>query len=275
MALRLKQSISLSSRNTTTAVGGLVLLLPCSSAVTTSSVKNITTRRSSQWAPLRPTKRLQSSFTPAAADLHDHQDIRQNVHHAFTNNHGRRNAYEEYQQPREISHGDVAAEDRPPLSLLRMSSVLRSLAVNTISSSPFLLHPSLTVMAMLANSKSAILSPDRNPLLNWLLKRTFYAQYCGGENAPELQTTVSGLKEMGYEGVILVYAKEVEIDHKDEQTGVEVPVEEVRVEATPETLADIETWKNGTLETVRLAERGDMVALKYVSCTRSSSLSTH
>jgi hypothetical protein len=142
-----------------------------------------------------------------------------------------------------------------------MTAVIRSLAVNTISSTPLLLAPSLTLMAFMANSHNVFLNPDRNPLLRWFLKRTFYAQYCGGENAPELQRTVQGLKKMGYEGVILVYAKEVEIDHTGEEPAVDA-----RMEATSEALADIETWKNGTLETVRLAEKGDMVALKYVPC---------
>ena len=72
---------------------------------------------------------------------------------------------------------------------------------------------------------------------------------------------MGGLKQMGYEGVILVYAKEVDVDHTDEGTGVgATPVKEMV--ATAEQLADIETWKNGTLETVRLTGKGDMVALK-------------
>ena len=142
-----------------------------------------------------------------------------------------------------------------------MTQIVRSLAVNTISSSPFLLHPSLTVMAFLANSHSAIFNPDRNPFLRWLLKRTFYAQYCGGENQTELRRTMGGLKQMGYEGVILVYAKEVDVDHTNEGTGVGATPAQ-RMVATAEQLADIETWKNGTLETVRLTEKGDMIALK-------------
>ncbi|KAA8574704.1 hypothetical protein EYC84_003954 [Monilinia fructicola] len=113
-----------------------------------------------------------------------------------------------------------------PLSILPLSTVIRSLAVNTISSSPLLLSPSLKIMTILAHSQNPILSPDRNPLLRFLLKNTFYKQFCAGETHAEVQST--------------------------EQTSMWKKC--VKNEVLP--------WAEGTLATVRLAEPGDFVSIK-------------
>lgn len=123
-----------------------------------------------------------------------------------------------------------------------------------------LLPPSLALMSALANSTNAVFNPDRNPLLKMFLKKTFYAQYCAGENAVEVRRTVDGLKEIGFTGVILGYAREVVLS--EEQTrdlaacaaDGDAAEECVREEVIP--------WAAGTMETVRLAQPGDFVALK-------------
>src|SRR6266566_2590561 len=56
-----------------------------------------------------------------------------------------------------------AVARRAPTSVLPLTTVLRSLATTTISSSPFLLPPSLAIMSLLANSRSPFLNPDKNP----------------------------------------------------------------------------------------------------------------
>ena len=66
-----------------------------------------------------------------------------------------------------------------------------------------------------------------------------------------MKKTVDGLKKMGYQGVILGYAKEVVLEGQSKVTEQADPTEE------------ISAWKHGTLETVRLAAKGDYVALKY------------
>jgi proline dehydrogenase len=114
-------------------------------------------------------------------------------------------------------------------------------------------------MAILARSKSPILSPDSNPLLRSFLKHTFYRQFCAGETPTEVKRTVDGLKSIGFSGVVLGYAKEVVLDQKQKDNlascGEGAAAEEcIRNEIIP--------WKNGTLETVRLTSPGDFVALK-------------
>ncbi|KAK2625505.1 hypothetical protein QTJ16_004817 [Diplocarpon rosae] len=148
-----------------------------------------------------------------------------------------------------------------PLSILPLSSILRSLATMSISSSPLLLRPCLHIMHKLAHSTSPILSPDSNPLLSILLKRTFYAQFCAGETSSEVQATVSRLRSLGFSGVILAYAKEVVLD----KTQASAPIQNKDTESESEARIknEIIPWANGTLETVRMTRPGDFVALKF------------
>ncbi|KAH0544332.1 hypothetical protein GP486_008521 [Trichoglossum hirsutum] len=117
-------------------------------------------------------------------------------------------------------------------------------------------------MAYLARSPSRLLSPDRSFLMHWILKRTLYAQFCAGENRMETRTTIGRLKGMGYSGVILAYARELELDH---DTASELVGEHKENEKS---LEDAQLWKEGTLETVRLASAGDFVAVKKGSNTQ-------
>ncbi|KAI9801884.1 MAG: proline dehydrogenase [Piccolia ochrophora] len=115
-------------------------------------------------------------------------------------------------------------------------------------------------MSMLAHSSSPILNPDRNPLLRWLLKRTFYAQFCAGENAKEVKETVDELKRMGYQGVILAYAKEEVVKHSAAKA---LGDRTVSGEAAEKADREAKTWRDATLETVRMTASGDFVALKF------------
>ncbi|KAI0474154.1 proline dehydrogenase [Xylariaceae sp. FL0804] len=150
----------------------------------------------------------------------------------------------------------------PPLSVLPLSTVLRNLSTTTISSSPALLPPSLAIMNTLAYSERAILNPDRNPALRWALKKTFYAQFCAGENAGEVRRTVDGLKKIGFTGVILGYAREVVLTETQTRTLASAAAAD-GAEAEARIRAEVDPWKAGTLETVQIAKRGDFVALKF------------
>ncbi|KAI1102483.1 proline dehydrogenase [Jackrogersella minutella] len=154
-----------------------------------------------------------------------------------------------------------------PLSVLPLSTVLRNLATTSISSSPILLPPSLAIMNSLAHSNQAVLNPDKNPLLRWFLKKTFYAQFCAGENAAEVRHTIDGLKKIGFTGVILGYAREIVLSETQTHSlsacdSGPVADECVRNEIGP--------WAAGTLETVRLARPGDFVALKFSGAGRQA-----
>ncbi|MCJ1394179.1 proline dehydrogenase [Xylographa bjoerkii] len=144
---------------------------------------------------------------------------------------------------------------KPPLSLLPLSTLLRSYCITSLSCSPLLLSPSLSLLSALAHSKSPLLNPDRNPVLRYALKKTFYAQFCAGETAGEVRKTMTSLKDMGFEGVILGYAREVVME-EGESVGKE------ETDAAIMT-AEVNAWRKGTLETVSLAEKGDYVALKF------------
>jgi hypothetical protein len=115
-------------------------------------------------------------------------------------------------------------------------------------------------MSTLAHSQSPLLSPDKNPLLHFFLKGTFYKQFCAGENAAEVKQTITGLKDIGFKGVILGYAREVVLDDKQKASLASCGVGEV-AEACIQN--EIIPWAKGTLETVRLASPTDFVALKF------------
>lgn len=148
---------------------------------------------------------------------------------------------------------------RAPLALLPLSMILRSLATTIVSSSPILLPPSLRIMAALAHSTNPLFNPDRNPILRYALKNSFYAQFCAGENALEVRRTVAKLKNIGFTGVILGYAKEVVLNNEQ---AADLTASKAGVETSEGIENEIMPWAAGTMETVRLAEAGDYVALK-------------
>jgi proline dehydrogenase len=170
----------------------------------------------------------------------------------------RRTSSTTVEAPGLIPPPSLMGPSRTPLSVLPLSMILRSLATTTVSSSSLLLSPSLRIMSALAHSSNPLLNPDRNPILRFAMKKTFYAQFCAGENPVEVRRTVDRLKRIGFTGVILGYAKEVVVSESEARDLAQKKGEEsealVRSEVTP--------WAQGTLETVRLAQPGDFVALK-------------
>lgn len=98
-------------------------------------------------------------------------------------------------------------------------------------------------------TKSYLLSAERNPLLAKLLKSTFYAQFCIGENKKEVsQNTVLIREQLGYDGIMLEYALE--------------SLGEGGIPTIEETAREIEMWRKGMLDTVEMAKEGDFVGLK-------------
>lgn len=159
-----------------------------------------------------------------------------------------------------------ASEPRnAPLSVLPLSMIIRSLGTTVVSSSPILLPPSLRVMALLAHTTNPILNPDKNPLLRYFLKKTFYAQFCAGEDATEVRHTISRLKNIGFSGVILGYAKEVVLPESQAQ---DLGAQDMTKETQLDIDGEIAPWTTGTLATVGLAETGDYVALKFTGAGR-------
>lgn len=154
-----------------------------------------------------------------------------------------------------------------PLSCLSLTTLIRSYTITSVSSIPFLLRPSLTALAFLANTKSPLFSPNHNPVLHFLLKRTFYAQFCAGETPEEVRRTIDDLKTTGYNGVILGHAKEVVLT-KEDADGLDSSADEAHQAQI--NARDIGQWKQNTIDTINLAQEGDFVALKFTGAGRQA-----
>ncbi|KAH8427867.1 proline dehydrogenase family protein [Aspergillus melleus] len=139
-----------------------------------------------------------------------------------------------------------------PLAKLPLSSVLRSLMILSVSSSKLLLKPCIYTLSMLAHPKTPVLDVAKNPFLNLLVKHTIYKQFNAGENKLEVQRSIEDIKQLGYRGVLLGYAREVLVGEGDAD-----PLDE---KAARE---EIQMWLDGTLQTVDMAQEGDFVALKF------------
>lgn len=162
----------------------------------------------------------------------------------------------------------------PPLSALPTKVLLRSLLVSTISSKPLLLSPSLWLMSILCKpNRGWLTNVDRNPILHGILKKTFYEQFCAGETDAETRTTIRELKDMGFSGVIMTYAKETVFDHRtNTQQGLGIAALDAEKNGDPlhpsvAHCANIEAWHKGTLKTIDQLGDGDYLAMKLVvSC---------
>ncbi|KAK0370147.1 proline dehydrogenase [Colletotrichum limetticola] len=154
-----------------------------------------------------------------------------------------------------------------PLSGMPTGTLLRSLLVTTISSNRFLLIPALKTLSFLAKPGRTILfDVDRNPILHKILRKTFYDQFCTGETPQETKATVQSLKDLGFRGVILTYAKETVFDHLTQSSVEHGKLVGASADGFDE---DIESWKKGTLETAAQIEQGDYLAIKLTGAGRA------
>lgn len=152
-----------------------------------------------------------------------------------------------------------------PLAAVPLGSIIRSLFITSISCSAILQMPIIHIMLILAHSENPILNPDKNPFLHFLLKKTFYAQFCGGETPDEVRSTMANLKATGFDGVILTYAKEAVLSPKETEV---VNVDKSCKETDLDISTEIKPWYNSTMETINLAEPGDFVAVKLTGSGR-------
>ncbi|KAK6340399.1 proline dehydrogenase [Orbilia blumenaviensis] len=134
-----------------------------------------------------------------------------------------------------------------PLSTLPTPYLLRTILVCTVSTSPFL---SKVLTKLLLTYTNFLTS---SPIPKFFLKHTFYNHFCAGNTPTEIQSTLRRLKSWGFRGIILAYAKEVE-----------VPANPSKETISQEHLeADISTWRDATIETIKYAEPKSFVAVKY------------
>jgi hypothetical protein len=152
-----------------------------------------------------------------------------------------------------------------PLSLMPTNMLLRSLFIATVSSNKLLLLPSLHILSFFAKpNRSLLFNVDRNPILKAILKRTLYNQFCAGETERETRACVRQLKDLGFKGVILTFAKEMVYDDKSKKRNHHTSTSERfhEMEAAIAEDTDIEAWRVGTLKTVDLISEGDILAIK-------------
>lgn len=146
----------------------------------------------------------------------------------------------------------------PSMARLPTKLILRSLVLTSVMSSKLLLKPSLAALDIITNSKSAILNPDRNWILNKILRWTVYDHFCAGTTRQEVSKTVADIKKIGYQGVILGYSKEIIVDPADavvhDGSGARV--------YSDRCYEIVEEWKKGTLKTLRMIGAGDYLAVK-------------
>jgi hypothetical protein len=168
-----------------------------------------------------------------------------------------------------------------PLSALPARVLLRSLLVSTVSSKRYFLIPALSVMSFLCKpNRIWLFDVDRNPLLHKILKKTFYDQFCAGENGAQVKSTMQELKDMGFRGVIMTYAKETVFDHKtNSQHGLGIAAlknehGDVSIDAPVLQCPSIESWREGTVKTVDMLEGEDCLAVKYVDIPLSDDMMT-
>lgn len=163
----------------------------------------------------------------------------------------------------ETTHTPSQSLKQHPLAAMPTGMLLRSLFIATISSNKFLLIPSLHLLSFFSKpNRSYLFNVDRNPVLKALLKRTLYNQFCAGETELETKACVRQLKDLGFKGVILTYAKEMVFDHKAKSSNHHTSDKFVDAEAAVAKDTDIEAWRVGTLKTVDLISEGDILALK-------------
>lgn len=143
-----------------------------------------------------------------------------------------------------------------------LQMLLRSLFIATVSSKKWLLMPSLSLLSFFAKpGRSYLFNVDRNQVLHALLKKTLYNQFCAGESAQETKACCKALTDLGFKGVILTYAKEIVFDHKT--SAAHLPGDKSKgAETSAAKDAVIEEWRVGTLGTVDLIGKGDILAIK-------------
>ncbi|KAJ5062226.1 FAD-linked oxidoreductase-like protein, partial [Bipolaris maydis] len=139
---------------------------------------------------------------------------------------------------------------------------LRSFSIATISSKRYLLIPSLKLLSFFAKpGRSYLFNVDRNPVLHGILKKTFYNQFCAGESKQETKACCKSLKDLGFKGTILTYAKEMVFDHKSKASSFHAE-QAAKAETVSAHDPVIEEWRVGTLATVDMIDKGDILALK-------------
>ncbi|KAF7540446.1 hypothetical protein G7054_g1349 [Neopestalotiopsis clavispora] len=116
----------------------------------------------------------------------------------------------------------------------------------------------------MANSQSALLNPDRKPLLHVLVRKLCFDQFNASETETEVRKTIADFKSLGFRGVILGYAKEVNVTGGD--TDFDVPSSA----ATELDSECVKAWSDGVLKTLKMVGHGDFLAVKFSGASEAT-----
>lgn len=145
-----------------------------------------------------------------------------------------------------------------PLSRLPTGLLLRNIAIGQLLTSPTLARIGINVLKKLANTKSALLDPDRNPVLGKLIRVSIYDHFCAGTTPTEVQRTIRSVRQLGYGGVILCPAKEVAFDKETLKKGGP----SVDIGRGVDEVAMVAAWRDQALRTLTMVAEGDYVGIK-------------
>lgn len=156
--------------------------------------------------------------------------------------------------PKQTAQSQAVVVPASGLERLPTVNILRNLLLGSLFTSPLLFRMGMTILSGIANSRSALLNPDANPILRALVKPLVYDQFCAGTNQYEIYKTRDTIKRMGFSGIILCYGKEIQVSSSGglHSTG--------RGDAN-QTL-EINMWRDGNLKTLDMVGEGDWLGMK-------------
>ena len=190
-------------------------------------------------------KHTSSSCYITSRRVHTNTPHRRNIHSSPHNDNSA--AYPNFDSPaaNAVSATKPTKAEASTLAFLPLTQVLRSYLITAVSSSPRMLDASSAVLRRMLESKNFLFSLEKNPLARALLYNTFYKQFCAGSTPEQVSATSKQLREQGYGGVILEYAREVLKDAESHE------------------IEDVATWQKGMLASVSIAQEGDFIGLKW------------
>ncbi|KAK2789844.1 proline dehydrogenase [Onygenales sp. PD_12] len=136
------------------------------------------------------------------------------------------------------------------LEKMPMVSLLRGIVMYAAMSRPYLMD---TASAMVRKNIHLLTG---NPVLRFFLDKIFYAHFCAGATEAEIKRTVGGLRNLGFKGVIINYAREVDL-------STTKTVQASTAERLAAHQAHVAEWLDGSLRGVKYSNAGDYVALKF------------
>ncbi|KAI5920643.1 FAD-linked oxidoreductase-like protein [Camillea tinctor] len=140
-----------------------------------------------------------------------------------------------------------------PLQRLTTAALLRTIFLSRLFTSPKLSSFGLKLLQGITNSHQPFLDPDRNWLLNRILRAVIYNNFCSGAEPLEIRRTLASIKNVGYAGVILTYAREIVVNHLGEDN----------LDSDQVAAQQIQQWLDGNMQTLSMIDPGDYLAIKY------------